>query len=86
MNTSLTEVVQKFGKNEKDTGRPEVQIAILTQRITQLSPHFEGHKKDHSSKRGLLRMIGKRRALLKYLQNNDVNRYNTVIKELGLRK
>lgn len=82
----FSEIAQKFGSSEKDTGRPEVQIAILTKKIADLSPHFEAHKKDHHSKRGLLRMIGKRRALLKYLNRENHDRYNVVIKELGLRK
>ncbi len=80
------EIVKKFGENEKDTGKPEVQIAILTARINHLTKHFSEHKKDHASRRGLLKMVGKRRKLLRYLANVDIERYRAVIKELNLRK
>lgn len=80
------ELVKKFGENEKDTGKTEVQIAILTARINHLQKHFAEHKKDHASRRGLMKMVGKRRKLLKYLAKNDIERYRAVLKELNLRK
>lgn len=81
------EIVTKFGKSEKDTGTPEVQIAILTKRIRDLSAeHFNKHKKDHHSNTGLLKMVGKRRKLLRYLENTDIERYRKVVKDLELRK
>jgi small subunit ribosomal protein S15 len=80
-------IVTKFGKNEKDSGKTEVQVAILTKRINELSAeHFSKHKKDNHSKTGLLKMVGKRRKLLKYLENKDVMRYRQVVKDLELRK
>lgn len=72
--------------HESDTGSPEVQIALLTERINHLSGHLKGHKKDHTSRRGLLKMVGHRSALLKYLSSNDVMRYKTLIAKLGIRK
>lgn len=80
------EIIKKFGKDEKDSGRPEVQIALLTERINDLTSHFESHKKDHHSRRGLLMMVGKRRRLLNYLMKKDIERYRAVIKELNIRK
>lgn len=81
------EFVTKFGKSEKDSGRPEVQIAILTKRINELSAgHFNTHKKDNHSKTGLLKMVGKRRKLLKYLENKEISRYRQIVKDLALRK
>ena len=80
------ELVKKFGANEQDTGSIEVQIAILTEEINTLTEHFKEHKKDHHSKRGLLRKVGQRRSLLNYLIKNDVTRYSKIVKELGLRK
>lgn len=81
------EIVAKFGKSEKDSGRPEVQIAILTKRINELSAdHFSKFGKDNHSKRGLLKMVGKRRKLLRYLENNDITRYRQIVKDLELRK
>jgi small subunit ribosomal protein S15 len=81
------EIVSKFGKSEKDSGRPEVQIAILTKRINELSAdHFSKFSKDNHSKRGLLKMVGKRRKLLRYLENNDITRYRQIVKDLELRK
>ena len=80
------ELVKKFGANESDTGSIEVQIAILTEEINTLTDHFKEHKKDHHSKRGLLRKVGQRRSLLNYLVKNDVTRYRKIVKELGLRK
>jgi len=80
------EIVKKFGKNEKDTGSPEVQVAILTSRINYLTEHFKINKKDHHSRRGLLKMVGKRRSLLSYIKKIDFERYSKLIQELGLRK
>lgn len=80
------QIVAEFGRNANDTGSPEVQIAILTARIEELQEHFDMHKKDHHSRRGLLKMVGKRRNLLAYLKNKDVARYSALIERLGLRK
>lgn len=80
------EIVAKFGKSANDTGSAEVQVAILTTRINNLKPHFDAHKKDYHSNRGLLKMIGHRKSLLKYIQKQDVERYQKLIKALGLRK
>ena len=80
------ELVKKFGKNESDTGSIEVQIAILTNEINELTDHLKEHKHDFHSRRGLLKKVGKRRSLLNYLLKNDVTRYLEVIKELNLRK
>ncbi len=81
-----SQVIEDNKTNEKDTGSPEVQIAILTTRINELTEHLKTHKKDHSSRRGLLKMVGNRSALLKYVKNKDVNRYRAIITKLGLRK
>lgn len=80
------DVVRDHRQHEKDTGSPEVQIALLTQRITELTEHLKIHKKDHSSRRGLLKMVGRRTSLLKYLTQLDRDRYHAVISRLGLRK
>jgi len=80
------EIIAKFGKNPKDTGEPEVQIALLTARINDLTPHFEKFSKDHHSRVGLLKMVGRRRRLLDYLQEKNVERYRKVIAELQIRK
>ncbi len=80
------DTIAKFRKHESDTGSPEVQIALLTDRIEHLTEHLKLHKKDHHSRRGLLMLVGKRRRFLDYLKNNDVERYRTVIAELGLRR
>lgn len=80
------EVVGKYKTHESDTGSPEVQIALLTKRITQLTEHFKTHHKDHHSRRGLLKMVGQRRRLLDYVKAKDVERYRGIIKELGIRK
>ena len=80
------ELIEKFGKSEGDTGSPEVQVAILTARINDLQTHFKANPKDHHSRRGLLKMVGQRRNLLAYLRNKDINRYRTLIEQLGLRK
>jgi small subunit ribosomal protein S15 len=80
------ELAKKFGGNDKNSGSVEVQVAVLTERIKNLTPHFEKNKKDHSGMRGLMKMIGKRRSLLKYLGRTDDTRYTKLIGELGLRK
>lgn len=80
------EIISKFGANEKDSGKAEVQIALLTARINKLTAHFSEHKKDHASRRGLLMMVGKRRRLLDYIARKDIERYRATIKELNLRK
>lgn len=80
------EIVKKYGKNEKDTGSPEVQIAILTERIDNITKHLENFKKDHHSRFGLLKLVSKRRKLLTYLKNNNYERYKKIVVELGLRK
>lgn len=81
-----TETINRFQLHESDTGSPEVQIALLTNRISHLTEHLKIHAKDHHSRRGLLVMVGKRRRLLNYVKNKDVYRYRTIIKELGLRR
>ncbi len=80
------EIIKKFERHEGDTGSPEVQIALLSERITYLTEHFRTHKKDHHSRRGLLKIVGQRRRLLDYLKNKDVERYRTIIKSLGIRR
>lgn len=84
--TEKQEIIAKFGNNENDTGNTAVQVALLTKRIKKLAPHFEKNKHDFSSKRGLMQMIGQRRSALRYLARTDYDRYQSVIKELGLRK
>ncbi len=80
------ELVQKYKRHEKDTGSPEVQVAILSERITYLTEHFKTHKKDHHSRRGLLKLVGQRRRLLDYLKTADQGRYKSLIDQLGIRK
>ena len=80
------EIIEKFGRTPNDTGSPEVQIALLTARITMLTEHLKTHKKDHHSRRGLLKMVGQRRGLLNYLKDMDIERYRAIVAELGLRK
>ena len=80
------EIINTYKRDEKDTGSPEVQIALLTERINELTEHLNVHKKDNHSRRGLLKMVGKRRNLLNYLAKKDINRYRTVVEKLGLRK
>ena len=80
------ELVAEFGANEHDTGNPDVQVAILSERIRNLTEHLKTHKKDNHSRRGLLKMVGKRRALLNYLKRKDIERYRAIVKNLGLRK
>ncbi len=80
------EVINTYKRDEKDTGSPEVQVALLTERINELTEHLKVHKKDNHSRRGLLKMVGKRRNLLNYLAKKDVQRYRDLIARLGLRK
>ena len=80
------EVIKQHEKHDKDTGSPEVQIALLSERINLLTEHAKTHKKDFSSRRGLLKLVGQRRRLLNYVRNNDVDRYRAIVKALGLRK
>ena len=79
-------IIKKYGKGEKDSGTAEVQIALLTERINSLTGHFEINKKDHASRRGLMQMVGKRRRLLDYLSEKNIDRYRNIIKELNIRK
>ncbi|MDX1583453.1 MAG: 30S ribosomal protein S15 [Thermoanaerobaculia bacterium] len=81
-----TEIIKDFQTHEGDTGSPEVQIALLSNRITYLTEHFKTHTQDHHSRRGLLKMVGRRRRLLDYLKKKDVERYRNVIERLGIRK
>jgi small subunit ribosomal protein S15 len=80
------EVVKKFGESDSDTGKTEVQVALLSERIKYLTEHFKTHKKDHHSRRGLLKLVGQRRRLLDYLVKNDITRYRSLVKELGIRR
>jgi small subunit ribosomal protein S15 len=80
------DIVSRFGKGDNDTGSTEVQVALLTRRINDLTQHLREHKKDHHSRRGLLMLVGQRRRLLKYLQGKDLDRYRSLIQELGLRR
>ena len=84
--TRKSEIIKEHGHNEGDTGSPEVQIALLTERINELTQHAQQHPKDFSSRRGLLRLVGRRRNLLNYVRSRDVERYRAVLKALGLRK
>ena len=81
-----TALIEEYKINERDTGSPEVQIAVLTTRINQLTEHLKVNAKDHHSRRGLLKMVGHRRNLLGYLQRKDINRYRAIVEKLGLRK
>ncbi|MCI8633095.1 MAG: 30S ribosomal protein S15 [Lachnospiraceae bacterium] len=80
------ELIQQYGRKEGDTGSPEVQIALLTERINHLTEHLKSHKKDHHSRRGLLMMVGQRRGLLNYLKSKDIEGYRTLIEQLGIRR
>lgn len=80
------EIIDKFRIHQEDSGSPEVQIALLTEKIRYLTEHFKVHKRDHASRRGLLRMVGQRRRLLDYLKSTQVDRYRRVVKDLGLRR
>jgi small subunit ribosomal protein S15 len=84
--TKKKEIIEKFKTHNTDTGSSEVQIALLSERITYLTDHFQTHKKDHHSRRGLLKLVGQRRSLLNYLKSKNIDRYRTLIKELGIRK
>lgn len=86
MEINKKEIVAKFGRNAEDTGSPEVQVALLTARINHLTEHLRTHKKDHHSRRGLLKMVGQRKGLLNYIKNKDIVKYRELIAELGLRK
>ena len=81
-----TEIMEKYARTPGDTGSPEVQVAVLTERINELTEHLKIHKKDHQSRRGLLKMVGHRRGLLEYLKNKDIERYRSLIERLGIRK
>ena len=81
-----TEVVKKFQRGEADTGSPEVQVALLSERINHLTEHFRVHKKDHHSRRGLLKLVSRRRRLLDFLRGQDIERYRSLIQSLGIRK
>ena len=81
-----SQIIEKYKREEKDTGSPEVQIALLTERINELTEHLKVHDKDNHSRRGLLKMVGKRRNLLNYLAKKDINRYREIVEKLGLRK
>ncbi len=84
--TTKQEIIAKYARKEGDTGSPEVQIALLTARISELTAHLKNHPKDHHSRRGLLMMVGHRRGLLDYLKNMDIERYRAIVNALGLRK
>jgi small subunit ribosomal protein S15 len=79
-------IIEKFGRKENDTGSPEVQVALLTERINHLTEHLKVHQKDHHSRRGLLKMVGQRKGLLNYIKQKDIVKYREIISELGLRK
>ena len=81
-----TDIISKHKRGDADTGSPEVQIALLTRRIQELTQHFSRHKKDHHSRRGLLKLVGQRRRLLNYLKSKEIDRYRSIIAELGIRK
>ena len=84
--TTKEKLIKEYGNSENDTGSTEVQVALLTQRINDLTDHLKIHKKDHHTRRGLLMLVGKRKRLLQYLENQDVERYRSLIDKLGLRK
>ena len=86
LKSEKTEIIKKYARHEGDTGSPEVQIAVLTKRINDLTEHLRSNKKDHHSRRGLLKMVGQRRSLLNYLIKIDSERYRAIIAELGIRK
>ncbi len=85
MNTKQN-IIKEYGKSEKDTGSTEVQVALMSERIEHLTEHLKDHKKDHHTRRGLLMLVGKRKRLLEYLQNQDINRYRVLIDKLGIRR
>ncbi|MBP9707030.1 MAG: 30S ribosomal protein S15 [Oligoflexales bacterium] len=84
--TEKQELIKKFGKHPSDTASPEIQVALITARLNQLRGHFDNHKKDHHSRRGLLKLVGKRKKLLTYLSSQNYDAYKTIIAELGIRK
>ena len=86
MSIDTSKIIQDFGRVPNDTGSPEVQVALLSARIDQLSDHFKAHKQDHHSRRGLMKMVNERRSLLAYLKNKDAARYQALIEKLGLRR
>ena len=86
LKSEKTEIIKKYARHEGDTGSPEVQIAVLTKRINDLTEHFKANKNDHHSRRGLLKMVGRRKNLLNYLMKNDIERYRAIIAKLGIRK
>ena len=86
MQINKQEIIKKFGRNEQDTGSPEVQVAILTARINYLTEHLKIHKKDHHSRRGLLMMVGQRKGILDYIRKNNIEKYRNLIAQLGIRK
>lgn len=86
MEINKQEIIKEYGLFEGDTGSPEVQVALLTARINHLNEHFQVHHKDHHSRRGMLKMVGRRRSLLEYLRNKDIERYRNLISRLGLRR
>ena len=83
---SNQEIIKEYGKSDKDTGSTEVQVALMSERIDHLTEHLKDHKKDHHTRRGLLMLVGKRKRLLEYLQNQDINRYRDLIDKLGIRR
>jgi len=85
MNTKL-DIIKEYGKSDTDTGSTEVQVALMSERINHLTEHLKDHKKDHHTRRGLLMLVGKRKRLLEYLQNQDINRYRELIDKLGIRR
>ena len=85
MNTKQ-KIIKEYGKSESDTGSTEVQVALMSERINHLTEHLKDHKKDHHTRRGLLMLVGKRKRLLEYLQNQDINRYREIIDKLGIRR
>ena len=85
MNTKQ-KIIKEYGKSDKDTGSTEVQVALMSERIDHLTEHLKDHKKDHHTRRGLLMLVGKRKRLLEYLQNRDINRYRDLIDKLGIRR
>ena len=84
--TTKQEIIKEYGNSEKDTGNPEVQVALISERINSLTEHLKIHKKDHHTRRGLLMLVGKRKRLLQYIQNQDVLKYRELIEKLGIRR
>ena len=84
--TTKLKIIEEYGKSEKDTGNPEVQVALLSERINSLTDHLKVHKKDHHTRRGLLMLVGKRKRLLQYIQNQDIVKYRELIEKLGIRR